>query len=54
MTTEISPPQKEESERLVTSGRVELPTNQGALTTALTQIDASAEQVLDEIRADRA
>ncbi|MGJ0390245.1 type II toxin-antitoxin system Phd/YefM family antitoxin [Microbacterium sp. CGR1] len=50
---ELTPPTQNPWERLVSSGRVSLPTKTGALNTPATTSDRTTREILDDLRSDR-
>lgn len=50
---ELTPPTQNPWERLVSSGRVSLPTKTGALRTPATTSDRTTREILDDLRSDR-
>ncbi|KQR39801.1 MULTISPECIES: type II toxin-antitoxin system Phd/YefM family antitoxin [unclassified Microbacterium] len=50
---ELTPPTQNPWERLVSSGRVSLPTKTGALEMPLTTSDRTTREILDDLRSDR-
>lgn len=50
---ELTPPAQNPWERLVSSGRVSLPSKSGALRTPPTTSDRTTREILDDLRSDR-
>ncbi|GEK87713.1 type II toxin-antitoxin system Phd/YefM family antitoxin [Microbacterium aerolatum] len=50
---QLTPPQLDDWEQLVASGRVTLPTRSGALTVPPAQTSQTSTEILDDLRRDR-